>query len=155
MITTTWQCNVTETCWQVIWSLTPGDPATPPPPNPRRRRTLRHREGSQKLNSRKLRTAGKVCRYKGLVGKCLNFHVKLQPKHRLCTLLSVCMPSWRQSLGTQYEVQFHQQNQQNACHCHVDSERGHFLFGHVCKKKQESTRGSRVPPSGGKKRIRP
>ena len=47
------------------------------PLSPRRRRTL-HRRGLQKLNSRKLRTAGKVCRYRGLAGEnCPNFHMKL------------------------------------------------------------------------------
>ena len=41
-------------------------PATPPPPSPRRRRTLRH-EGSEKNHLRNVPTAENSAKYKGLI----------------------------------------------------------------------------------------
>ena len=61
------QNAVTETnWWPVTWESRL--PATPPPPSPRRRRTL-HRRGLQKLNKRNLPTAEKSAKYKWLAGK--------------------------------------------------------------------------------------
>ena len=139
MITTTWRCKslrlIGGKSRERLDSRRPRHP-----PSPRQRRTLRRR-GLPKNPLAQCADCEKYCKkYKGARRKnCPDFHVKLQPKNLLCTLLSVCMPSWRRSLGTQREVQFHQQNQQNACHCHGEDESGHFLFGHVDRKKREST----------------
>ena len=137
MITTTWRCKSLRLIGgRSPERLTPGDPAI--------LRALDNEElfvveGSQKIHWRNAPTAKKTPKIQGARRKnCPDFNVKLQPRQLLCTLLSVCMPSWRRSLGTQREVQFHQQNQQNACHCHGDDESGHFLFGHVSRKKRES-----------------
>ena len=92
-------------------------------------------EGSQKITWRNVPTAENSAKYKGLIDIMHKNPSETATEASTVHTSPVCKPTWRQSSGTQREVQFHQQNHKNACHCHSRRRARHFLFGRVCKEK--------------------
>ena len=121
-------------------SQTPGDLANP--------RALDNEElfiveGSQKITWRNVPTAENSAKYKGLIEimpRIPSENTHEQPKHLLCTLLTVCMPTCRQTSGTQREVQKYQQNLQKACHCRCRRRARPLPLRHVSRERSDENR---------------
>ena len=113
--------------WQVTWDSDFRRPRHLP--SPRQRRTLRRRGAPKKTPGA---DSGKLCKVQGFMKIMPKILVKLLNSSIDCAHFSACACRLGGNRrGTQREVQFHQQNQWNACQ--VDDDRGHFLFGHVCR----------------------